>query len=116
MSRELIFRFEELPLVVDLGVEAGLVNGQAVISYWPDGLWSVTSICLDGHRERSEAERESDRAAGKKLIPRFEHKLVPLEGNPLHTIIWSRLEEEWREHVQDAVRNALQQDHEAAHA
>jgi hypothetical protein len=113
MSRDLIFRFEELPLVVDLGVEAGLVNGHAVICYWPTGEWGITSIMLDGYRERSEAERAADQAQGKKLIPRFEHKAVPLEGNPLYTMIWSRLEDEWRDSVQDAVRAALEQERAA---
>jgi len=116
MSRTLIFKFEELPLVIDLGAEAGLVNGQAVISYWNDGQWSVSSLALDGHRERSEAERDADRALGKKLIPRFEHKLVPLDGDPLHTLIWTRLNDEWHDRVQDAVREAIAAEREVAHA
>lgn len=40
--------FEELPLLVEGGVEAGLLNGEAVIDYDADGTWTATSIKVDG--------------------------------------------------------------------
>jgi hypothetical protein len=116
MSRQLTYAFQELPLVIANGFQAGLVNGQAIITYWLDGQWGVTEIYLDGHRDRTERERDADRAKGLKLIPRFENKAVALDGDPLFTIIWSRLEDEWRGFVQAAVNNAIEQEREAVHA
>lgn len=49
MTRELEFTFEELPILVDLGTEAGLVNGSATIRFDDDGEWSVSEIALDGY-------------------------------------------------------------------
>ena len=60
MSGELKFDFEELPIIVDLGFEAGLVNGTATIGYEDDFEWFVREITLDGHRKRSGAERDLD--------------------------------------------------------
>lgn len=47
-GRTLQFRFEELPLVVDAGFEAGEVSGSAEIGYHGDGEWCVRAIALDG--------------------------------------------------------------------
>lgn len=52
MVREFLYEFEELPLIIDLGWEAGLLNGQATIAYHDDGEWFIHGIALDGFRER----------------------------------------------------------------
>lgn len=54
---ELTFTFEELPLVVELGCEAGLINGSATIRYYDDGEWFIHEIYLDSHRNATEAEK-----------------------------------------------------------
>ncbi len=93
MSSTLTFTFEELPLLIDLGVEAGLVNGSAEIEYWTDHSWGITSIWLDGYG------------------PNGVRKQVEVEnGSALFLTIFGRLEGEWCEKVQDEVVEAI---HEA---
>jgi hypothetical protein len=50
----LTYEFEELPLVVEGGFEAGLVNGSAEIRVYDDGAWFVGSIYLDGFKGREQ--------------------------------------------------------------
>ncbi len=50
MNRTLTFQFEELPLVIDRGFEAGDIAGVAEISYHRDGEWTIGAIALDGAR------------------------------------------------------------------
>ena len=69
MSGELEFTFEELPIIVDLGFEAGLVNGTATIRYHSDGEWSVREIALDGFRSRPMAERQALAINGVPAAP-----------------------------------------------
>ena len=78
MTGEIKFTFEELPLIVDLGFEAGLVNGTAAIKYHDDGEWFIDEIALEGHRERSIAER-ANLAINDVLGPRFEIKPVIID-------------------------------------
>lgn len=54
---ELTFTFEELPLIVELGCEAGLINGSATIHYYHDGEWFIHEIYLDSYRRATEAEK-----------------------------------------------------------
>ncbi len=50
MTGQFTYIFEELPLIESLGIVAGLVSGEAVISYYDDGEWFIDSISLDGYR------------------------------------------------------------------
>lgn len=109
MSRQLIFAFEELPLIVELGFSAGLVNGQALINFWDDGLFGVAEIYLDGHKAKLQAQIDAERAGGVEHPRRWHEKAVALDrGTPLFNMIHERLEVEWREHVLDAIRNAME--------
>lgn len=115
MSSQLTFTFEELPLLIEAGFSAGLVNGQALLNYWPDGSWGVAEIYLDGARRKS--SREILQASLNKVegFRCWEEKPVLLDrGTPLHQMIWDRLENEWREHVDDAVLDAINGDREDA--
>ncbi len=44
--------FEELPVLVLGGFEAGSLNGTAEVSYHADGEWFVKKIYLEGSRKR----------------------------------------------------------------
>jgi hypothetical protein len=114
MSREFSYSFNDLPLLVTGGFDAGLVNGSALVSYWPNGEWSLSQIYLDGWRRRSDRDIDNDVAAGKRWQP-FEQKPVLLDrGTDLHRMIWDRLENEWRAKVQDAVNEQIERDREDA--
>lgn len=50
------FHFEELPLVVDLGIEAGLIEGYATINVYGYDDWSISEINLVGWKDRKETQ------------------------------------------------------------
>lgn len=111
--RTLDFPFDDLPLAILNGYECALISGSAEISFHLDGSWSVSAIYLDGHRDLTPSERNALAASGKPM--RFyESKPVELDaGTSLYLTIYDRLEHEWREGVQAAVREAITADHEA---
>jgi hypothetical protein len=101
MARQLDYKFEELPLLVTGGIDAGLVNGSALLNYWPDGQWGISEIYLEGYAK----------APSGGWLPRV---VMVDRGTPLHSMIFDRLDDEWRPRVQDAVNNAIEE--ELAHA
>jgi len=108
MSRQLIFTFEELPLLITGGFSAGLVNGSALINFWDDGQFGVAEIYLDGCRRKSPDELASEFKPGQP-IRLWEDKSIALDrGTPLHAMIWERLENEWRPYVLDAICEAIE--------
>jgi hypothetical protein len=66
------FEFEELPTVIDLGVEAGLISGSAEIDFDVRGNFTIPSISITGYRPTTSAEK----AAG--AVGMFQQQLVPL--------------------------------------
>lgn len=99
MASTLTYEFEELPLVLENGIQAGLVDGEAEIAYsrdvWDFTIKSIALTCWNG--------------AGRMK------KCMPLdEGNPLYGIIYDRLENHYSENVQEAVRQQLIEDREEA--
>lgn len=111
MSRQLTFTFEELPLLIEGGFSAGLVNGQALINFWPDGLFGVADIYLDGCRLKSPREVEAEKSAGADLVKLWHEKRVALDrGTPLFSMIHERLEVEWRDKVLDAINDAIERE------
>ncbi len=114
MQRTLEFEFDELPLIIDLGFDAAIISGMADISYPPDGEWSVSAIYVDGYRERSLVEKAKMRGDG--IVPTsFEKKLVEIErGSWMFDTIARRLENEWRDKVQNAVNEAIGEDRACA--
>lgn len=115
MSRTLHFSFEELPLVIEGGFEAGDIAGSAEISYHRDGEWSIRAIALDGARRLSHAPQDVLTAArAGKALPAFERRPVILdEGDPVYLRIYHRLEHEWRDKVRTAIIDRLAADREA---
>jgi hypothetical protein len=93
------YEFEELPLAVVNGIEAGFVNGTAEIQYSNNGGWVIWDITLEGFGER---------VNGKRQWPQVS---APIE---IRSIISHRLFNEWREKVQDAVADAIADDRERA--
>lgn len=91
------FIFEELPLVVELGFEAGLVNGSADIHAEATGEWFVDKIFLDGLR---------------KAPVGFERRPVEIDrGRWLWSAILDQLENgSFKPHVEDAVEKAIDAD------
>lgn len=107
------YDFDELPLVIEGGFEAGLIAGSAEVSYFRDGEWTISGISLDGHRMLSPSERDALAEAGKP-VSFFERKSVALDaGTSLFNSILHRLEHEWRGKVQDAVNEAIEEDRAA---
>lgn len=114
MTATFRYEFEELPLVIKAGFEAGLVTGEAEIAYRRDGSWSVEEIYLGGYRLRSPAERAT--LHGNGLEPTvYECKPVQVGlGDSLFNLIQHRLEHEWADRVQDAVNDRRADDYAAA--
>ncbi len=115
MNRTLNFQFEELPLVIDRGFEAGDIAGVAEISYHRDGEWTIRAIALDGARRLQHAPHDMVAAARTgRALPAFERRPVTLdEGDMLYLRIYHRLEHEWRDRVQSAVIEQLADDRES---
>lgn len=92
----LSYEFEELPLIVDDGYRAGLVNGRADITFFEDGEWHIDSIYLDGNKPLY--------FDGKYV--RTAEKTVEIEDQKswLYLTIWDRLQSRpYRESIQDQV-------------
>jgi hypothetical protein len=93
------YEFEELPLAIVNGIEAGLVNGQAVITYTPSGLWRITSITLEGFGERVNGVRQWPQVECPEAIA---------------AIIKARLENEWSYRIDNALSDQREIDRENA--
>jgi len=93
------FSFDEIPLAIVDGIEAGFINGQAEIEYYRDGEWDVMSVSLEGFGERVD---------GKRQWP-----YVPAPA-PIADIVCQRLHKEWFDRVCNAVTEQLASDREDA--
>ena len=100
MTRTFSYTFDEIPLVIVDGTEAGLVSGEAEIEYSRDGEWLIAGITLQGFGARD--------ANGKRTWPQVECPPV------IAAIIDERLNKEWHDRVCDAVREQLASDREDA--
>ena len=98
------YEFEELPLVIANGIPAGQVNGCAELTFDRNGNWEVQSVCVEGYRTLTQAER----SAGKKP---WVYVSAPAE---IAWIVEERLTNEWNFRVQEAVREAIEAEREAA--
>lgn len=108
------FEFEDLPLVIEGGYEAGLVAGFAEVSYSRSDAydWTIVDIALDGHRASSLYEAILEAEGGATASPR--RKPVYLDStSPIHGMIYHRLENEWQKKVQRAVDDQIAEDREA---
>jgi len=103
-----IYQFSELPLIIANGVEGALTNGQAEIEFDRDGTWEVNHIWVDGYRNASKEE------IAKGSRPFVSDLALLPAGNELDFLISQRLVGEWHGRVQDAVREQLEVEHEAA--
>jgi hypothetical protein len=109
-DRTLTHSFDDLPLIVDGAFEDQGVSGEAEISYWPDGEWSIKSISIEVSRYKNSAEME---ATG--ITSRYVRKQYVLDaGSPIHLILYERLEADKRGYVQEAVREQIAEDREDA--
>jgi hypothetical protein len=104
MSNILSYEFCELPLVIHNGIEAALINGMAEIKYNRDGFVAIDSITVEGHQKLTAEER------ARKASPWIYVKAPP----ELEMLIGQRLEGEWFDRVQEAVREQLASDREDA--
>jgi hypothetical protein len=94
------FPLDEIPLVIENGVEAGLVNGKAEIEYSPDGEWIIMEITLDGANHTV--------VNGKRVWPQVACPPV------IAAIIDNRLNKEWYGRVCDAVLEQIASDRDDA--
>jgi hypothetical protein len=93
------YTFEELPLAIVSGIEAGLVNGQAEIHYDSRGNWKVGTLTLEGFGQRINGVRQWPQVA------------CPA---PIAAIIGQRLENDWSGRVEDAISDQIERDREDA--
>jgi hypothetical protein len=98
-AKTMVFDFQELPLVIERGIEAGLINGQAEIEYERDGEWMILNVTLEGYDRRVD---------GKRIYPQIDAPPV------VAAIIDNRLNKEWHTRVCDAVSEQLASDREDA--
>lgn len=100
------FPFEELAIISEDGIQAGLMNGTAEITYYDDGEFHVGKIWLDGFRKRAdgkgfdpvpvELEYESGLAYSRTLQAQ------------LYLAIWNELTDGYfKEAVENAVSKAI---------
>lgn len=116
-DRILTYAFDECPLLTVDGFEAGLIAGEADISYNRDGFWSIASISLDGDRKAhytTEQRVEHELMQGRlhpnlrRPLAPYEHKMLVLDaGSPLYSMISDTLEGSWADRVQDAIRDEM---------
>jgi hypothetical protein len=96
MSRQLTYDFDDLPLIVNGNLQAGLVNGSALLNYWPDGDWGISEIYLDGYLAATNARQS-----------------YQLErGVPLYDMVFNQLLNYRRHTIQDAVHHAIDDERE----
>jgi hypothetical protein len=90
------FEFEELPIVVEGGFEAGLVNGSALISIHNYDEWYIRQVFLDGSRK-------------KQAAVGFDRKPIEIDRNSwLFLSICDQLESgRFKQYVDDAVVEEL---------
>lgn len=100
----LTYEFEELPLVISNGIPAGQINGCAEIEFTTDGLWQIGEVCVEGYQSLTSAER----AAGKRP---WIYVKAPID---LMVMVAERLEIQWKHRVDEAVREAIDAEREAA--
>lgn len=94
------FDFDDYPVAVDGGFDLGSMTGRADISYSLDGEWSIEGIQLLGY---------------KKAGTGYEKKMIWLDaGTPLFLMLYDVLENRRHDEVQEAVREQLGVDYEAA--
>jgi hypothetical protein len=99
LAKSMIFDFQELPLVIEKGIEAGFISGQAELEYESDGEWMILNVTL---------ESSSVVVNGKRTYPQVDAPPT------VAAIIDQRLNKEWADRVQDAVREQLASDYEDA--
>lgn len=104
VNRSFPWEFSELPLVVMPGIEAAVINGMAEVEYTHGGDWQIKSVCVEGFRNLTMAER------AKGIKPWV---YIPASAALEHVIL-GRLDNEWRSKVSDAVAAQIEIDREAA--
>lgn len=93
MSREFLFRFDELPLAIVYGIEAAFISGQAEIEILGSGYFKVGGVSLEGFGER---------VGGVRQWP-----MIPAP-HPIAVIVRERLNTEWRKRVLNACSDHLE--------
>lgn len=93
MSRELLFRFDELPLAIVNGIEAAFISGQAEVEILGGGYFNVGDVSLEGFGERVRGVRQWP------MVPAPE---------PIAAIVRERLNTEWRKRVLNACSDHLE--------
>lgn len=89
MSNKFTYDFEELPLIVEDGFRAGMVDGSAVIEYWADGSWLVTEVSLMA----SKYDREKGWQSGH----------IEVEPGQVRNQIVHQLDSLFRGHIEDMI-------------
>lgn len=108
MPRTLTHKFSDVPLIVDGPFEDNGVEGEAEITYWPDGQWQIESISVTISRGRTLEEIELQGVHGRR--PERQHVLN--RASLFDGILRDRLMNHGynRRNIQDEVRDAIAND------
>lgn len=102
----LTYQFEELAIITEDGISAGLMNGTAEVTYFDDGEFHIDRIWLDGYRPLADAKGYSH--AQVELA--HDIRSNTLEAK-LYLAIWGQLTDgDFKDHVQTKVSEALDRD------
>jgi hypothetical protein len=112
------YEFDDLPIKVEGGFEAGSLSGKAIVHYYPDGEWFVEEIYLEGSKEIYVSEKIH--GLEYKKFNGFETKLIEIvcmtasgidftyRLDPFYLHIWSQLTDgRFKDHIQSKVNEAL---------
>lgn len=112
MTDTLSYRFDELPLLVIDGFEAGQIAGEAEILFDNEG-WSIGEITLDGYRQKPTDEWRDECAlaqlTGKPKPSLMERRQVALDSaSALYAKIITTLFDlkPWSDSITDEVKEA----------
>ena len=104
MHGTITYDFEELPLLIGNGIEAGHVNGSAEIEFSDEGEWRVAAIYLDGSKDGKPAQLEVDTHSEIRLNIIDSLERGSRKGR-VEAAVWSALEDmgvsapsDYREH------------------
>jgi hypothetical protein len=105
MAKSFTYKFDELPLLIVDGLEVCLISGSVDIEYDRGG-WCLVpdSICVEGYKRLSFAERDAG-------VSPWVYVKAPIG---VSRTISRCLENEWRDRVQSAVEDQIDEDREAA--
>lgn len=83
--------FEDMPILTELGFEAGSLSGRAEVTFDENGEWFVKRIWLDASRRTTAAERAAHPGWGLFINGEIEVEYDEQSPSWLYKAIWGQL-------------------------